>query len=136
MSVHVTGRYLGNKRVELKHGPTGSTIITDAPKDNHGEGSTFSPTDLVAAALGACMLTVMSIVAERDGISLAGMTVEVTKQMADQPRRIGSLPVVIHMPKALSPEQRIKLERVARTCPVSHSLNPLIEAEIGFIYDA
>lgn len=134
--MHVTGRYLGNKRVELKHGPTGSTIITDAPKDNHGEGSTFSPTDLVAAALGACMLTVMSIVAERDGISLAGMTVEVTKQMADQPRRIGSLPVVIHMPKALSPEQRIKLERVARTCPVSHSLNPLIEAEIGFIYDA
>ena len=134
--MHVTGRYLGNKRVELKHGPTGSTIITDAPKDNHGEGSTFSPTDLVAAALGACMLTVMSIVAERDGISLAGMTVEVTKQMTDQPRRIGALPVVIHMPKALSPEQRIKLERVARTCPVSHSLNPLIEAEIGFIYDA
>jgi len=82
------------------------------------------------------MLTVMSIVAERDGISLAGMTVEVTKQMADHPRRIGALPVVIHMPKGLSAEQRIKLERVAKTCPVTQSINPLIEAEVGFVYDA
>jgi len=136
MSIQITGRYVGNKRIEIKHGPTGSMIITDAPKDNHGEGTTFSPTDLVAAALGSCMLTVMSIVAERDGISLAGMTVEVTKQMADQPRRIGALPVVIHMPKGLSAEQRMKLERIAKTCPVSHSLNPLIEAEVGFVYDA
>jgi uncharacterized OsmC-like protein len=135
MSVHITGRYVGNKRIELKHGPTGSTIITDAPKDNHGEGTTFSPTDLVAAGLGACMLTVMSIVAERDGVNLAGMTVEVTKQMADQPRRIGALPVVIHMPKSLSPELRAKFERIAKTCPVSQSLNPLLEAEVGFVYD-
>ena len=135
MSIHITGRYLGNKRVELKHGPTGSTIITDAPKDNNGEGTTFSPTDLVAAALGSCMLTVMSIVAERDGVSLAGTHFEVTKAMVDQPRRIGALPVVIHLPRALSAEQRAKYERVAKTCPVHHSINPMIEAEIGFVYD-
>ncbi len=135
MSVVITGKYLGNKRIELTHGPTGSKIITDAPKDNNGEGTTFSPTDLAAASLGACMLTVMSISAERDGIDLSGMHMEVTKHMVQNPRRIGKLPVVIHMPQHLSPELRVKFERIAHTCPVHHSLNPLIEADIGFVYD-
>ena len=134
MAVEITGKYIGNLKTELTHGPSGAVLRTAAPLDNNGDGSSFSPTDLVAAALGACMTTVMAIVAERDGIDLSGLTFRVEKHMVSNPRRIGALPVVIQMPAGLTPEQRLKLERTARTCPVHHSLLPEIDAEVRFEY--
>lgn len=134
--VVITGTYKGNKRIELHHGPSGVTITTDAPKDNQGEGRSFSPTDLAAASLGACMLTVISIVAERDGIDLAGMSMRVEKHMATNPRRIARLPLQIHLPAHLTQDQRKKLENTARTCPVHHSLHPDVNVELNFLYDA
>ena len=135
MSVIISARYLGNKSVELTHGPSGATITTDAPKDNNGLGRSFSPTDLLSASLPTCMMTVMAIVAERDGIDLGGMHAIVEKNMAENPRRVSRLPLTIHMPKALTVEQRGKLERTAKTCPVSHSLNEKIIVELEFCYD-
>ena len=135
MTPTVTATYGGNKRVTLTHTATGTSMITDAPKDNNGEGSTFSPTDLVAGALGACMLTVMGIVAERHGIAMTGARMAVQKSMSTNPRRISELPVELHLPAALLPEQRELLERTARTCPVHHSLHPDIVAPVEFFYD-
>jgi uncharacterized OsmC-like protein len=134
MAVEITGSYAGNKKVRLQHGPSGAEIGTAAPLDNNGDGSSFSPTDLVAAALGACMVTVMAIVAERDGIPYDGVDFVVEKHMRADPRRIDKLPVTLRMPAGLTPEQRVKLERTALTCPVHRSLLPEIEKEVRFVY--
>jgi putative redox protein len=135
MSISISGRYLGSKKVELIHGPTGALIGTDAPKDNQGEGSRFSPTDLLAGALGSCMLTLIAIVGERDGVNLEGMHVHVEKTMGTNPRRVSHLPVSIHLPKTIAEDQRAKLERAALTCPVHHSLHPDIQSPVTFHYD-
>jgi putative redox protein len=136
MAVEITGRYTGNLKMELSHGPSGATLKTAAPVDNKGDGSSFSPTDLVAAALGSCMVTTMAIVAERDGIPAEAFSFRVEKHMQSDPRRIAKLPVTLHMPAGLTPDQRTKLERTALTCPVHRSLLPEIEAEVEFVYDA
>ena len=134
MAVDITGTYTGNLNVGLHHGPSGREISTAAPVDNQGDGSSFSPTDLVAAALGACMLTIMGILAERDGIDLRGARFRVEKHMRSDPRRIDRLPVVLELPASLTPKQRAKLERGALTCPVHHSLLPDIEKPVRFEY--
>ncbi len=135
MGVGIDGEYIGKKKVRLTHEPSGSVIVTDAPRDNQGEGSKFSPTDLVAAALGACMMTIIAIVGERSGMDLTGMRMRVVKEMQSEPRRIGALPIVLHLPSRLSPEERHKLERAAETCPVAHSLHPDIRVTPQFVYD-
>ncbi|MCM2281046.1 MAG: OsmC family protein [Bdellovibrionaceae bacterium] len=127
-------RYTGDKHCELVHGPSGSVIETDAPKDNQGRGERFSPTDLMGAALASCILTTLAIVAERDGIVLQGAEARVTKEMHQNPRRVARLPVVVRMPGGISQPQRSKLEMIAHTCPVHRSLHPEIEAPITFIY--
>ena len=131
----MTGRYLGGKRMALTHEGSGVTIQTAAPLDNNGDGSSFSPTDLVASALGACMCTVMGIYADRHQIDLAGSYFIAKKIMADSPRRIQAIPLELHLPRILTQEQRTVLERVARTCPVHQSLRADIEAEPTFLYD-
>lgn len=135
MTVRIEGKYIGNKKLELLHVPSGVTIRTAAPKDNEGDGSSFSPTDLCAASLGACMLTVISIVAERNGLDLTGAHMNVEKHMQANPRRIARLPVNIHLPRTLRQEDRQKLENTARTCPVHHSLLPELEVDLQFHYD-
>lgn len=135
MAVEISGKYVGQLKTEMIHGPSGAVLLTAAPADNQGDGSSFSPTDLVAAALASCMVTTMAIVAQRDGLDLAGVTFHVEKHMHPEPRRIAKLPVVIHMPASLTPVQRTKLERAAHTCPVHRSLLPEIEAEVSFIYN-
>lgn len=131
--VEINIRYLGGLRCEATHGPSGNTLITDAPVDNHGKGESFSPTDLVATALGSCMLTVMGIVAERSHIDLSGTTVKVTKEMVTVPlRRIGRLTVTIHVPHDLGDDDRKKLEHAAHTCPVHKSLLGDIETPVVF----
>lgn len=134
MAVQMSGRYLGKLGVELEHGPSGAKIRTAAPVDNNGDGSSFSPTDLCAAALGACMLTIMAMVAERDGIDLTTCSFQVEKHMATDPRRIGRIPVTFQMPAGLSGDQRKKLERAAHTCPVHYSLAEGIEKDVRFVY--
>ncbi len=135
MSVGIAGRYIGQKKCEMVHEPSGSLLITEAPKDNGGEGKSFSPTDLVAAAYGSCVVTTIAIVAERGGIDITGMHWRIEKHMQQEPRRIGDLPLEVHLPARLSDDERAKLERAGRACPVHKSLHPDVKAEIVFIFD-
>ncbi|MBC6611160.1 OsmC family protein [Hymenobacter sp. BT507] len=130
-----SARYTGQLRTEATHNASGNTIITDAPVDNHGRGEAFSPTDLVAASLGACMMTIMGIVAERHQLNLTSVTYEVTKHMASEPRRIRQIDVQFHLPASLPEKERALLERAAHTCPVALSLNPEIKQEVSFLYE-
>jgi uncharacterized OsmC-like protein len=133
--VNMTAVYAGGLHCEVTHGPSGSTLETDAPKDNMGRGERFSPTDMVGAALAACALTTMAIVAERDGVDLRGARGEVSKEMvADPLRRIGALPLTLVLPASVPPDKRAKLENAARACPVHKSLSPALKAELTFEY--
>ena len=138
MSVEITGEYLGGLGVRSKHGPSGAEITTDAPVDNGGKGESFSPTDLVATALGSCVLTILGLVAERHEVDLTGAKVHVTKEMvADPARRIGSLRTRVTIPagRVEDPEMRERLETAARKCPVHKSLHPNTDAPIDFVYE-
>lgn len=131
--VKIDIRYEGGLRCAATHGPSGQTLHTDAPVDNHGRGESFSPTDLIATALGACMATIMGIVAERHQLDLRGMTIEVTKVMSsDTPRRIARLETVIKVPLPPEHPHRVLLENAALTCPVHKSLHPEIEKPVDF----
>jgi putative redox protein len=133
--VQIDGIYQGGLRCQAVHGPSGTTLVTDAPVDNHGKGESFSPTDLVATALGTCILTVMGIVAEREKIDLTGMGVTVQKEMsAEPPRRIARLATRIVMPTGLTEQQKTKLEKAAHTCPVHQTLQGKVEMPIEFVY--
>jgi putative redox protein len=127
--------YEGNLHCSAVHGPSKTVLTTDAPKDNQGRGESFSPTDLVAAALGSCILTIIGMLAQTLNIDLAGTTATVEKEMTSTPpRMIQRLSVKIRVPQAVSPENRQKMERAAHTCPVHRSLHPDIEKPIEFIW--
>jgi uncharacterized OsmC-like protein len=127
--------YTGELHCVATHGPSKSRISTDAPVDNHGKGETFSPTDLLGAALGTCIATVMAIYAERKGIDLKGMRVEVTKEMsATPPRRIARLATEVWLPVLETVDPAKHLEKIALSCPVHHSLHPEIEKPVVFHY--
>ena len=133
--VSLTTIYEGGLRCRATHGPSGTTLITDAPVDTHGKGESFSPTDLVATALGACMMTIMGIVAERHAIDLVGMKAETVKEMsAEPPRRISALRTRITLPLPADHPQRQLLEQAAHTCPVHKSLAAEIDAAIEFVW--
>jgi putative redox protein len=135
--VEIRVRYEGELHCVAVHGPSGASFSTDAPVDNQGRGESFSPTDLVATALGTCMLTTMGIVAKRHGWSLAGATATVKKGMvADPARRIGRLEVSIRIPAELDAQARETLERTALSCPVNVSLSPRIEVPVAFEWGA
>ena len=126
--------YKGDLRTESTHLQSGKTIITDAPVDNQGKGKAFSPTDLVATALASCMLTIMGIVAKRDGIMIEGTTAEVEKIMVSNPRRIGEIKLKINFPHPILDKDQVKLKRAAQTCPVSGSLHNDLNEIVEFIY--
>ena len=127
--------YQGQLHCEAVHGPSKCRISTDAPVDNHGRGESFSPTDLVATALGTCVITIMAIFSEKHSVDLAGTNVFVEKHMtSDGPRRIARLPVTVDVSKALDEELRKKIEAAAWNCPVHKSLHPDIDAPIEFNY--
>jgi putative redox protein len=134
MAVEITGKYTGTLKMELTHGPSGAELITAAPADNQGDGSSFSPTDLVAAALGSCAVTTMAIVAQREQIPFDGASFVIEKHMRSDPRRVDRLPITIRLPPGLTPQQRERLEHVARNCPVEKSLHPDIATEFTFEY--
>ncbi|HYG69293.1 MAG TPA: OsmC family protein [Anaeromyxobacteraceae bacterium] len=116
----------------LEHGPSGSTLQTVPPKDNGGDGSSFSPTDLVGAALASCALSTMALVAGREGLSWGDAEAHVEKRMTPPPRRIGELVLVFDMPRETRPEHRARLEEIARTCPVARSLHPDVKVPMEF----
>ena len=128
--------YLGELRTEATHIQSNSTIHTDAPKDNHGKGEIFSPTDLVATALASCMISIMGIVAMKDGITpVDGATAEVTKVMYADPRRIGEIHITVTFPKKNYTDKEKKIyENAAYTCPVAKSLHPDLKQIINFVW--
>lgn len=131
--VTITSTYEGGLRCSATHGPSGQTLLTDAPVDNHGKGESFSPTDLVATAVANCMMTVMGIAAERHGVDLTGTKVVIGKEMsADLPRRIVALRSVMTIPLSADHPQRALLEGAARACPVKQSLAPEIDSSVDF----
>ena len=135
MAVTMTGTYVGGLKTEIVHEPSGTVLRTAAPVDNQGDGSSFSPTDLMAAALASCMLSTMAIVGERHGIDLTNASFRVEKHMRADPRRIDRLPVTLHLPAALSASERELMERTAHACPVHKSLLPEIDLPTTFVYD-
>lgn len=129
----IKSSYLGNLRTQATHVLSGNALLTDAPLDNNGKGEAFSPTDLVAAALGSCMVTIMGIVAERDHVSLEGLSWEVTKIMQPEPRKIQEIQIDFHWSgPPFSPAMSQKLKNAARTCPVALSLDPALTQTITF----
>lgn len=133
--VQISIDYTGQLHCGAKHGPSGTTLATDAPTDNQGKGESFSPTDLVATALGTCIATTMGIVAEKHGIALKGMTVNVSKEMANDPRRIGRLTTEVHIPLPPDHPQRELLEQTGLGCPVHRSLPPEMERPTKFFWE-
>jgi len=131
MSTKLISRYIGDEKVEIIHTPTNSKLITDLPPDNGGKGRNFSPTDLVAAALSSCILTIMAVSAKKDNINLEGTEIEIEKEMTSNPRRIAKFTGKIKFNENISKEQRKKLMTVLKTCPVTRSLNPDIIIDIS-----
>ena len=130
-----TVTYETNLRTTCLHLQSGSIFETDAPSDNKGQGARFSPTDLIATGLGACLITTMGIKAESMDLKLDGAKVDVTKVMMSEPRRIGKIIIAVTMPK-LDLDEKTKeiLERVGRTCPVERSLHPDMDLDISFTW--
>ena len=127
--------YLGELRVSSTHLASDTEIITDAPVDNNGKGESFSPTDLVATALGTCMITIMGIYAEKNGILMPNVYSRTNKVMSSHPRKISKLKIeIIFDDNRLSNEQKQSLKEVALNCPVAKSLHPDIQQEIEFIF--
>lgn len=133
--VRVHARYLGDLRCEATHEPSGNSLITDAPVDNHGKGEAFSPTDLLATALGTCILTTMAISARKHGLDIAPASCTVDKEMSTEPpRRVARLTVELTLPTHIPPDRRPALEAAAKACPVHHSLHPGIDLRVSIRY--
>ena len=133
--VLIKATYEGQKHCLALHTPSGSELETDAPKDNQGLGEKFSPTDLVATALGTCILTTLAIACERDGIDLKGTQITVEKVMSDNPRRIASLKTTLRLSKNIEEDYKRKIKNVAEACPVKKSWHADVLTPIEFIYD-
>ena len=137
MPVRMEIRYEGNLYCQATHGPSGSILLTEAPVDNGGKGEAFSPTDLVATALGTCILTIMGIVADRQGLDIRGTVIQAEKEMVKEPvRRIGALRLRVVFPSTLylSEADRQRFENAAATCPVKRSLHPDVQVSIEYQY--
>jgi uncharacterized OsmC-like protein len=124
--------YIGDLRTTSVHLQSGTEILSDAPKDNHGKGEAFSPTDLVANSLATCMISIMGIKSRDLNVDLTGSTVEVTKIMQAEPRKIAKIITVLNINIEADDKTKTILERAAMTCPVMLSLHPDIEKEVTF----
>lgn len=126
-------QYLGDLRTSVEHLKSAQKLLSDAPTDNNGKGESFSPTDLVAAALGSCMMTVMGIYADKNDITLQGLYWETEKIMTSDPRRISRIRINFHWPQPSASHKQIeRLKDIALNCPVALSLHPEIQQEISF----
>ncbi len=127
-------RYQGNLRTTATHLDSGSRITTDAPKDNHGLGEAFSPTDMLCSALASCILTIMAIAVEKKDIDIKDTIAIVKKTMVDNPRRIAKIEIEFTFPKEYDAKTKTILERAAYNCPVHHSISENVEKNIYFKY--
>lgn len=131
----VRTRYLGDLRTEATHVASGKSITTDAPVDNQGRGEFFSPTDLVATALGSCIMTIMGIAARQYGINLEGVSFAITKIMAENPRRIGEIAIVFDFTmRDYTDKQKKVLEYCVKTCPVAQTLHPSVNQNVNLVF--
>jgi putative redox protein len=135
--VDIFMRYDGDMRCTARHGPSSVTLSTDAPADNHGRGSSFSPTDLLATSLGVCMLTIMGILAHKRGWNIDGIEMRVRKEMTKTPpRKVERLSVDFTVPpavaRALDADAKRLLEKAAHTCPVRLSIHDSIDVPVNF----
>jgi putative redox protein len=137
LMVKITGEYQGDLHCVARHEPSGSTLVTDAPKDNQGRGEAFSPTDLVATALATCIITTMAMAARKHGVELRGLRYEVTKEMTtDAPRRIARLATQIWMPISETHPAAKPLAGGAHACPVHRALDSSVDKPIVFHWAA
>ncbi len=127
-------KYDGNLRTTAVHLDSGSIIKTDAPKDNHGLGEKFSPTDMLCSSLASCILTIMAIAVEKNGIDIKNTIATVKKTMVNNPRRISKIDINLVFPRDYDIKIKTILERAAKNCPVHHSLSEKIEKNISFKY--
>jgi putative redox protein len=131
----VKTKYLGDLRTEATHVASGTKIVTDAPVDNQGKGEFFSPTDLVATALGSCIMTIMGIAARQYSINLEGVSFTITKIMAENPRRIGEIAIVFDFTmRDYTDKQKKVLEYCAKTCPVAQTLHPSVNQNVNLVF--
>ncbi|MGY8754585.1 MAG: OsmC family protein [Candidatus Poseidoniales archaeon] len=130
--VKLTATYDGNLRCTTTHGPSGAILVTDAPVDNHGKGESFSPTDLLAASMLTCIMTIVAIRADSKSISVAGMTGRIEKTMAPSPRRVSKLVIVINLPAKIGIEDRSWLIQEGCDCPICVSISQQMELDITF----
>ncbi len=129
-------KYMGDLRTEITHLRSGSLIITDAPVDNKGKGEKFSPTDMVASALGSCIFTIMGIAAREHGFSIEGSSCAVTKIMTDNPRKIGEIRIEFDLTNNNYTEKQKKiLEHCVKTCPVALSLNESVNQNVVLLFN-
>jgi putative redox protein len=127
--------YLGDLRTEATHLRSGEKVLTDAPPDNQGKGAYFSPSDLLAASLGSCMLTIMGIAARTHGINIDKAEVRITKIMASDPRRVSEIQIIFDMPaRHYSDREKSILSNAAINCPVAKSIHPDIKQQLTFNY--
>ena len=127
-------KYQGNLRTIVTHLDSGSTIRTDAPKDNHGLGETFSPTDMLCSSLASCILTIMAIAVEKKDVDIKDTKAIVKKTMVNNPRRIAKIEIELTFPKEYDSKTKIILERAAHNCPVHHAISEAVEKTIRFKY--
>ena len=127
--------YTADLRTYCTHLQSSSSIETDAPVDNNGNGERFSPTDLLATSLAACMLTVMGIKARTMGFDLTDLKADVQKNMKADPRRVGGIDLTFHIPESLqqiADKDKSVLKNTGLTCPVAKSLHPDIVVNINW----
>jgi putative redox protein len=129
---HITVHYEGHLRCSATHEESGTVVVTNAPKDNHGTGASFSPSELLSVSLGSCILSIMGIIARSIDVDITGATATVEKTMGNNPRRIISISVQVHVPTDVDADQRSKLEVAAHACPVHNILK--IDAPISFLW--
>lgn len=129
--------YRGGLRCEATHLQSGSSIETDAPTDNRGNGERFSPTDLLCVSLGTCIITTMGIKAADMNIDLTGTKLDITKHMLSEPRRVGKVEVTLHLPPTLNldEKERLILQRTGDNCPVTKSLHPDLAVIVSFLWE-
>lgn len=127
--------YKGDLRTEMTHVRSGSVITTDAPPDNKGKGEFFSPTDLVASALGSCIFTIMGIAAREHGFTIDGASCAITKIMTEKPRKIGEIKIEFDFTgRDYTDKQKKILEYCVKTCPVALSLNSDLFQNVTLIF--
>jgi putative redox protein len=130
-----TTKYISDLRTEITHVRSGSTIITDAPVDNRGKGENFSPTDMVASALGSCIFTIMGIAAMEHGFSIDGSSCKITKIMTDKPRKIGEIKIEFDFTGHSYTEKEKKiLDYCVKTCPVALTLNEAVFQNVTLLF--